>query len=158
MSDLKTKAMQVAVLKTLADKVAEVDKQVRAELLATMREIGAEKVTAELPDGTAVASVSAAGGTNVKAFVVDDWAFLAWVKENHPTEIEERVSDAFRKRFLDELAANGEVVPGVELGTARPYLSNRFKAGGKDAIAAAWAKGTLQLGQILALPAGGEEK
>lgn len=158
MSKLKTQATRVAVLKTLADKVAEVDKQARAELLATMQEIGAEKVTAELPDGTGVASVSLAGGKGARAAVVDDRAFLAWVKANHPTEIEERVSDAFKKRFLDELAQNGEEVPGVELGTARPYLSNRFKTGGKDAIAAAWAEGTLQLGELLALPAGGEEK
>ena len=158
MSDLKMQAARVAVLKTLADKVAEADREARAELLATMQEIGAEKVSAELPDGTAVASVSIVGGKGAKAVVVDERAFLAWVKANHPMEIEERVSDAFKKRLLDELAQNGEEVPGVELGTARPYLSNRFKTGGKDAIAAAWVEGTLQLGQVLALPAGGEEQ
>ena len=158
MSQLKADAMQVAALKTLVDEVTKYDKDIRAKLLASMQEIGAEKVSAELPDGTVVASVSLAGGKGAKAMVVDERAFLAWVKANHPTEIEERVSDAFKKRLLDELAQNGEEVPGVELGTARPYLSNRFKTGGKDAIAAAWVEGTLQLGQVLALPAGGEEQ
>jgi hypothetical protein len=158
MSALKADAMQVAALKTLVDEIAKFDKPARAKLLADMQEIGAEKITAELPDGTVVASVSVAGGQGVKAFVTDDRAFLAWVKDNRPTEVEERVSDAFKKRFLDDLAKTGETVPGVDLTDARPYISTRFKPEGRDAIAAAWAEGTLSLGQILALPAGGEEQ
>lgn len=155
MSDLNVKAAQVAVLKTLADKVAEVDKPARAELLADMREIGAEKVNAKLPDGTVVASVSIAGGQGPKAFIADEQAFLNWVKKNRPTEVEERVSDAFKKRFLDELAKTGETVPGIDLADSRPYISTRFAPGGKDAITEAWTSGDLQLGQLLALPSGG---
>jgi hypothetical protein len=158
MSDLKRLALRVATLKTLTDRIEEVDKDARTELLAAMQTVGADKVTPELPDGTKISSVSVAGGDKVTARVTDPEAFLRWVKENKPAEVEERVRDSYKKKLLDDLAAAGEEVPGVELGTSRAYLSNRFKTGGKDAIAAAWTDGTLQLGEVLALPmAGGED-
>lgn len=158
MSQLKQDALEIAALKTLVDEVAKYADPKRSNLLRKMQEIGAEKVNAELPDGTVVASVSIAGGNGAKAAVTDDRAFLDWVRANHPTEIEERVNDTFKKRFLDDLAKAGETVPGVDLVDGRPYLSTRFKTGGKDAVAAAWSEGALQLDELLALPAGGEEQ
>jgi hypothetical protein len=158
MSDLKKLALRVATIKTLTDRIEEVDKDARAELIAAMQNVGASSVTPELPDGTKISSVSIAGGDKVTARVTDPDAFLRWVKSNKPAEVEERVRDSYKKKLLDEVAATGEEVPGVELGTSRTYLSNRFKTGGKDAIAEAWSNGTLQLGEVLALPmAGGED-
>lgn len=156
MSDLKALTFRVAILKALADTVTGAAQQARGDLLTAMVAAGAEKATAELPDGTKVASVSLCGGDKATARVVDDAAFLAWVKANRPDEIEEKVRESYRKAVLDGITKTGEEVPGVELGTSTAYVSNRFKAGGKDAIAQAWAKGALTMPQVLALPAGGE--
>ena len=156
MSDLKALAVRVAVLKALVDKVTAVDQAARVDLLTAMLDSGAEKATAELPDGTKVSSVSLCGGDKATARVVDDAAFFAWVKANRPDEIEEKVRASYRKAVLDDLAKTGEEVPGVELGTSTPYVSNRFKTGGKAAIEQAWAQGALTLPEVLALPAGGE--
>ena len=157
MSDLKMLAVRVAVLKALVEKVTAVDQQARAELLEAMLDAGAEKATAELPDGAKVSSVSLVGGDKVTARVVDDAAFLAWVKKNRPDEVEEKVRASYRKVVLEDIAKTGEEVPGVELGTSSTYLSNRFKPGGKEAIEAAFTKGALTLPEVLALPAGGEQ-
>jgi hypothetical protein len=156
MSDLKAAAIRVAVLKALIDKVTAVDETARGELLAAMLDSGAEKVTAELADGTKVSSVSLCGGDKAVARVVDDRAFLAWVKLHRPDEVEEKVRASFKKVVLDEAAATGEEIPGVELGISKAYVANRFKTGGKDAVAEAWTKGTLSLREVLALQSGGE--
>jgi hypothetical protein len=155
MSDMKELALNVAVLKALADKVAEAAAQARTALLQEMAATGAEKVTAQIGDHK-VASVSLVGGHKVTAVVVDEADLLAWVKQHRPEEIEERVRPAYRKALLDELGSNGEEVPGVELSLSTAYLSNRFAGDGKAAIAQAWTSGALALPEILALPAGGD--
>lgn len=156
MTDMKTLALQVAVLKDLTDRLAEVTARAREELLAQMEAAGAEKVTAELPGNVKVASVSRAGGHKVTAVVVDEAELLAWVKETRPDEVEERVRPAYRRVLLDELGRKGEEAPGVELTLSSAYVSNRFAAGGKDAIARAWASGSLGLSEVLALPPAAE--
>lgn len=153
MTGMKALALRVAVLKALADKVADAATNARGELLRQMAEAGAEKVAAELPDGRKVASVSMAGGNKVTAVVVNEAELLAWVKSTRPDEVEERVRPSYRKALLEDLARHGEEVPGVELGLSRTYLSNRFTGGGEDVIAEAWARGALELPEILALPA-----
>ncbi|WP_395109834.1 hypothetical protein [Actinomadura sp. SCN-SB] len=156
MTGMKAQALRVAVLKALADQVAAAAAEQRNDLQRRMVETGAERVTAELPDGTKVASVSIAGGHKVTAVVVDEAELTAWVREHHPEHLEERIRPAYRKALLEELGRNGEEVPGVELTLSTAYLSNRFIAGGKDAIARAWAAGALDLPRILELPAGGD--
>lgn len=160
MSDLKEQARRVAVLTALGERVTEAAKQARAELLAEMTEAGAEKVAAELPDGTQVASVSLAAASGAKPYVADEAAFTRWVAAEHPSELEYTVRPAFRKRVLDGVTTEGggEIPAGVELSDPRPYLSNRFKSGGKDAVAQAWRDGSLAelLPGLLAIE-GGEE-
>jgi hypothetical protein len=159
-SDLKEQARRVAILAALGERITEAAQQARAELVADMREIGAEKVTAELPDGTAVASVSLAAGSKARAYVADEAAFTKWVAAEHPSELEYTVRPAFRKRVLDGATrpSDGQLAPGVELADSKPYLSNRFKSGGKDAVAEAWRDGSLAelLPGLLAIE-GGEE-
>ncbi|MFB4320634.1 hypothetical protein [Actinomadura sp. 21ATH] len=152
MSELKELALRVAVLKALSDQVTKAGSQARAELLRQMHEAGAEKVAAELPGGRKVASVSLAGGHKVSAVVVDEAELLAWVREQRPEELEERIRPAYRRALLEELARNGEEVPGVELTLSTSYVSNRFATGGQHAIAQAWSSGALALPEVLALP------
>jgi hypothetical protein len=155
-SDLKQQALTVAVLTALGERITEAAKSARADLLAVMQEVGAERVAAELPDGARVAAVSLAGSAGGRAYVADEAAFTRYVFEKYSGEMEYTIRPAFRKRLLDELSAVGEVVPGVELSDPKPYLSNRFASGGKDAVAQAWASGELDLPGLLAIE-GGEE-
>lgn len=143
MSDLKQQALAVAVLAALGERITRAAEQARADLLAVMQEIGAERVAAELPDGKSVASVSLAASTGGRAYVASEADFTRWVATEHPSEMEYTVRPAFRKSLLDELSEARGTVPGVELSEPRPYLSNRFKSGGKDAVAEAWRNGSL---------------
>lgn len=143
MSDLKEQARRVAVLAALGERITKAAEQARAELRDDMAKLGADAVTAELPDGTRVSSVTLAGGSGGRAYVADEAMFARWVVAEHPSEMEYTVRAAFRKRLLDELSEARGTVPGVELSEPRPYLSNRFKSGGKDAVAEAWRDGSL---------------
>lgn len=143
MSDLKEQALRVAVLTALGDRITEAAKAARADLLDVMQKVGAERVTAALPNKQKVASVTLAGSKGGRAYVADEAAFVAYVAEKYASEMEYTVRPAFRKKLLDELSAGGETVPGVELSDPRPYLSNRFAADGKTAVAAAWREGSL---------------
>jgi hypothetical protein len=155
MTDYKAKAVPIAVLKVLIDEVTSHDQKARAELLTRLLAAGVEKVSAELPDGTKVASVSVRGGDKFTARVVDDAAFLRYVKEHRPEEIEEKVRDSFKRSFLDELTRNQEEIPGVvELKPSMPYIHNAFKPGGQAAIKRAWYSGALTLPEVLAIESG----
>lgn len=151
MSDLKDQALRVAVLAALGERITEAAKAARADLLAVMQEVGAERVAAELPDGKGVASVTLAASKGGRAYVADEAEFARWVAAEHPSEMEYTVRPAFRKRLLGELSTTCEDVPGVAYSDPQPYLSNRFKAAGKDAVAAAWADGSLPLVDLLAI-------
>ena len=64
--------------------------------------------------------------------------------ENFATEIEQRVRDSFRKKFIETLAItpensvfstlNGEFLPFIALEFKEPYVSTRFAAGGREAV------------------------
>jgi hypothetical protein len=142
-SDLKEQARRVAILAALGERITKAAEQARSELRDDMARLGADAVTAELPDGTRVSSVTLAGGSGGRAYVADEAMFARWVVAEHPSEMEYTVRAAFRKRLLDELSEARGTVPGVELSEPRPYLSNRFKSGGKDAVAEAWRDGSL---------------
>lgn len=158
MSTLPELALRVSVLKALADRVAKADTQTRTEIKAAMETVGADRVTAKLPDGTPVAAVILAGADSAPtAYVRDEAAFLGWVAEHHPDEIVRRVRDSFKAKVLDDAAKTGEAIPGVELAEKTPYVSRRFKPGGRAAIAAAHSSGVLPLADLLALPAGDED-
>jgi acyl-CoA hydrolase len=146
---LKDKALRAAVLKALVDLVKDESDQARVELHEALDDTGAASVKVTLPSGEHVATVTLAGGKPT-ARVTDERAFLSWVQANHPSEVEQRVRDTYRKRLLDHAAQakapvdeNGEVVPGVEITTGTAYVSQRFATGGRDAIASAWRAGEL---------------
>jgi hypothetical protein len=156
MSDLKQQALAVAVLAALGERITRAAEQARADLLAVMQEIGAERVAAELPDGKGVASVSLAASTGGRAYVASEADFTRWVAGEHPTELEYTVRSAFRKQLLAELSKTQEAIPGVDFADARPYLKNTFKADGKEAIAKAWQAEELAelMSRLLAIEGG----
>lgn len=159
MTDMQQLALQEAALKALADEIGEQLKAVKVEMQAALDASGATRVTAALPDGTKVATVSM---TEPKptAVVVDDAAFREFVRATAPGEISVRLVTEVRPAYATAVLADmtaagvarwvdtgtGEVhdVPGVEVRATRARgHSVRPVDGGREAIAAAWRAGTL---------------
>ena len=151
MSALNDLVLPIPVLKTLGDEIAGRIAGQKAEAKAAFTELGASRVDATLPDGTKVASVTLSGEGSKSASVTNPGALLAWVETEYPGEVEVKVRDSFLKKILDAAAAEGrpvdaatgEVIPGITVKDTTPFLSVRFKDGGRAAIVAAWRAGQL---------------
>lgn len=101
------------------------------------------------------------------AEVTSEAKFQAWVEEKHPSEIvtDPRVRPSFaelvlksvreRGGYLDKGTGELADVPGVERGTGEPYPKVDLEDGAGLVIAAAWRDGSINIGQMLALEAGG---
>jgi hypothetical protein len=162
----RPEVLAATVTKVLGDRVKAANAAAKDTVLAT----GApgDRVTPRLPDGTPLkgASVSIAEGRR-NLVVVDERAFRAWVKAQHPTEVES--IEQVRPSYLDSLRAGadesgpvfdpatGEEIPGLEVRNGAPYVSVRAAGPAVAVIEQAWQDGTL-LREVLALPAdSGEE-
>lgn len=168
--DLAQLALEEAALKTLADAVNDRLKEVKATMQEHLVGNGISKVDAKLPNGTKVATISRSDAKPA-AVVVDDDAFLAWVRSVAPGEISTRlvteVRPAYRTSVLAQMTAAGVArivdtetgelhdVPGVEVRATRSLThSVRPSTGGKDAIAEAWRNGKLAHLNLLQIEAG----
>ena len=118
-------------------------------------------------DGVSAGAVSRPKPT-VRVSVTNPLKFLAWTEEHRPGEVEtvrqvrQSFTDAVKRSvkehggWLDQ--ATGEVtpVPGVEAAEGDPSVRVELAPEAEAAIAAAWRAGLIDLGAVLALPAGGE--
>ena len=163
-------AARFAVLKEIASKLSAAKKAADCEIRDTWTP--GDRLTAKLPDGTPVGSVTLAKGKTT-AKLTDAAAYEEWVTRTHPGEIETvtitRVRPEFTERVLSAArqlgepvdAATGEMVPGVSVEQGDPYPTTRLNAGAAEAIAKAWQDGQLAelVGGLLrpALPEGGGE-
>lgn len=147
---MKELTRKVALLTALKDAVeAELDAaraEARDVIIKAREELGVKSVEVTVPDGEVVATVTVAGGGTAPAVHYDE-TFLAWVKENHPTEVVEAVRPAFSKALLGRLEQagdkfvdpnTGEVVAGIGERLKSEYISVRFKPEGRAVIAEAW--------------------
>lgn len=134
MSELQPTARQVLVLRLVESAVKDQLNTVRGTLVEQMGSTGVERVRVTDETGANLGTVSwTSGRASVK--VVDQSAFTAWVKRNHPTEIVETVRDSFTKKLFDEIKTkaepgdetpigpDGEVVPGLRVTHGNPYPS-----------------------------------
>lgn len=173
---LKDNATRVAVLTALYDAIGDELKAAKREtgdgLKAAKEETGTQQIAATLPDGTSVAKITLVS-PDPKATVTDDEAFLAWVRDTHPTEVTRRfvteVRPAFVTALLKEMTAagaaqwcdkeTGEVhdVPGVELQGRASYQRLTFGKTGRADVAAAWRAGALAGLVLPELTAGAEQ-
>lgn len=168
MPALKDVALKVAVLSMLADKIKVALMDARSDQEAAMKDAGADGVNVELPDGQRVARVSLVAGRS-SARVADEDDLLAWVRDNHPDELEHvpattRVKPAFVNQLLADACATGtpidvdtgELIPGIGVTKGEPYISTSQKR--PKLIEAAWRDGVInpldyvQLPQIEAQP------
>lgn len=160
-------ALRLAVHKVITDQL----KAMRGQLDGQARTVlePGDRVTAKLPSGEKLGSVTLASG-RVTVRVVDETAFTRWVVERFPSEVEQVVRESFQKALLDSVKrdggwvdkTSGEVVhvPGVAVTTGEPSPSVRLAQGAQEAVAKAWQSGALAnvLGEVLqpAIEAGDE--
>ena len=121
---------RLAVLKVLRDRVNAAYEQTRTETGCLLAE--GDRITATV-EGVKVGSVTAVAGS-VRAIVVDERAFTAWVAARFPSELVTSVRPSFRDAYLKRTAAGaaggdlpadpdtGERVAGVELVASAGYL------------------------------------
>lgn len=170
--------MKAAVLKALLDEVKRVYDLARAEadgqLVQLSGELGVTTVQVKVPGcDSAVAQVTL---TEPKTgFVVDEAGFLAWCKQEHPSEVQvtvpapvESVRPAWRKALLARMTVEqdgtvvdsetGRVLDFVEVAEPPPPSTRlTFKTGGREEVARAYRDGRLALPDLLALPASPQE-
>lgn len=145
-------ATRLAVLKVLSDLVKTQTDDAKTSVTEQMTP--GDRLTATLPDGTKVASVTMAE-PRASVKVVDEAAFVAWVAEEYPGEIVQAVRESFRTKVLDAVRRNGApidhngaVTRGVEIVERDPYVTVRPTSGASEAVAQAWRDGTVQLGAL----------
>lgn len=164
MTGIPEQVLRAAVLKVLADDVTAALAEGKSVLEALMASLGVKSLSAKLPDGTDVGTVTRAGGKTAPR-ITEPGKFLAWVAEAHPSETEVIVRDGYRKVLLDAMAKagrpvdpqTGEIVPGVEMAETAAYVSVRFASGdvpGRERIRRAWRDGAISVPDMLALPSG----
>mgnify|MGYP000019486465 CR=1 FL=1 len=140
--NLKEIATELAALTVLKDAVKEATDQLRQLAKDELLNVGADMTKAVI-DNQEVAKITLIS-RDVDFVITDDRAFLAWVRENASTEIEEKVRDSYKKIFIESLqitdnngiftAINGSFVDFVQLVVKEPYVSTRFAPEGRETV------------------------
>lgn len=153
-------AGHAVVAKVMSEQIADIVKEVRAVVEPSLEP--EEKVSATLPDGTRVGTVSRTKVIQTAA-VTDMAAFTEWVLKNRPDEIIhpepfvrasylEHVKESAKRhgKAIDE--TTGEIIPGIELrdGTAMFRVTPTDE--GREVILTRIKK--LMGAEMLALPQG----
>src|SRR5690348_16486127 len=104
----RQRAVELAALKAVKDRLTALDAETKAALMDGDLDPGDRKA-ARLPDGTEVGTVSVSVGRAAKLKVVDERAFLAWVKVNRPSAIVEAVRSSDQEDLLAKAEKSGEL-------------------------------------------------
>jgi predicted house-cleaning noncanonical NTP pyrophosphatase (MazG superfamily) len=158
---IKDKSLRLAAISLLADQAKKLKDELRAELMAEMAELGADRVKAELGDD--VVAYITTSKPKFKWVIKSDKQFIAWVKANVPSEIVESVRDSSVEAILDKfnyvddlvIDPNGEPVDWLEGSQSEPYLMTKFHGEGREklreAIVGLNAANEIDVRQILEL-------
>jgi hypothetical protein len=158
---IKDKSLRLAAISLLADQAKKLKDELRAELMAEMAELGADRVKAELGDD--VVAYITTSKPKFKWNVQNNRKFVQWVKDNIPSEIVESVRessvDAILNKFnyVDDLVIdpNGEPIDWLEGSQSEPYLMTKFHGEGREklreAIVGLNAANEIDVRQILEL-------
>ena len=153
MSTANDRALQLVGIKVLKDVLTADETAIRAAAAREM--IPGDRAGARLPDGTIVGAVEYRQGNAAKLKIVDEAAFLLWVKKNHPSEIvtTEAVRPAFRDVAIANVATTGEIPDGVEMSKpGNPTIAvPALPKGAAEAIIADFRINGI--GKVLTLPA-----
>ncbi|MFI8294060.1 hypothetical protein ACIGBL_33480 [Streptomyces sp. NPDC085614] len=158
---IKDTATRVAILDTLATRVATELKAAKQELQAGLKDAKAETGTQQISVDLAGRDIGKATLVQPKAaaVVTDPDALLAWVRTVAATEITTRlvteVRPAWVANLLKQLTATGTAewadpdtgvihdVPGVTMQGRAAHVRLTIPNDGKQAIATAWQSGAL---------------
>jgi hypothetical protein len=143
-------AAEAVVWALIADVAKERKDAARAWLADHM---GADSLAvAAIAQGVTVGRASLAGGKTTLT-VTDPHAFLAWVKEHHPSEILEVVNPAYKQAVTlsatnvdgTPVSPDGLVIAGCEFTAGDPYVSIRKTDEARNTVAALLAHGRISL-------------
>jgi hypothetical protein len=137
---IKDKSLRLAAISLLADQAKKLKDELRAELMAEMAELGADRVKAELGDD--VVAYITTSKPKFKWIIKSDKQFIAWVKANVPSEIVESVRESSVEAILDKfnyvddlvIDPNGEPVDWLEGSQSEPYLMTKFHGDGREKL------------------------
>lgn len=140
--NLKDIAVELAALTVIKDAVKEATDELRNLAKDELINVGADMTKAQI-DNQEVAKISLIT-RDVEFIITDEQAFVKWVAENFATEIEQKVRDSFKKKFIETLAItpdnaifstlNGEFLNFIGIDHKAPYVSTRFAPGGREAV------------------------
>lgn len=155
--NLRELAFQLSAITLIADAAKEAKDRLRREFAAALEEVGADAAKAVL-EGEEIAKVSLVQ-PKTSAEVLNERAFTDWVKSNWEYEIVESVRESFRKHILDSVQSvdgkalyprTGEVLDFISFNSRDPYISTRFKDGGREALLGAFRAGSLSPAEVMA--------
>ncbi len=121
---------RLALLKVLRERVNAAFEQAKFEAAGLLAD--GERIIAVI-EGQRLGSVTAVAGS-LRAKVIDDRAFTAWVANRYPAELVTSVRESFREAFLRRIAQDaepddtpadpvtGERIAGVQFVTSAGYL------------------------------------
>lgn len=152
---------RLGVLAFLASRVGAENAEARSEGHAALLASGLKRgdLVSVLDDGTEIADVMLKRGA-VYAKVSDEKALVAWLKDNHGTEVEtvERPRRAYLGLLLDNakkagvaVDEHGEVIPGIEVTVGDPVLQVTPRPNVDEQIVSALVRRELT---VRALPSG----
>lgn len=154
-SDLHQTALRAGVFQVI-EREAKAAKDAAREALTVLLPYG-DTVAGRVGDDLLCKAGWSKGST--KAVITDQAAFLAWVKEHHPTEVEvvESVNDAYVKslKTVDGVVIDKDGLPvdGMEVVTGKPSLSVRSEKNALDLVQQLIDEGRVTLDAIKELPA-----
>jgi hypothetical protein len=137
---IKDKSLRLAAISLLADQAKKLKDELRAELMAEMTELGADRVKAEL--GDEVVAYITTSKPKFKWVVQNERKFVQWVMDNCAEEVVTIVRESSRERILDKfnyvddlvIDPNGEPVDWLEGSQSEPYLMTKFHGDGREKL------------------------
>lgn len=153
---LRELAFQLSAITLIADAAKEAKDRLRREFAAALEEVGADAAKAVLA-GAEIAKVSLVQ-PKCSAEVIHEQAFIEWVRSNWEYEIVESVRDSFRKHLLESIQfvdgkalypRTGEVLDFIASNQRDPYISTRFKDGGRAALVEALRAGSITPTEVI---------
>lgn len=155
--NLRELAFQLSAITLIADAAKEAKDRLRREFAEALEAVGADAAKAVL-EGEEIAKVSLIQ-PKTSAEVLSEKAFVEWVRANWDYEIVETVRESFRKHILDAVEnvngkaiypRTGEVLDFISFNSRDPYISTRFKDGGREALLGAFRTGSLTPSEVMA--------
>ena len=155
--NLRELAFQLSAITLIADAAKEAKDRLRREFAQALEEVGADSAKAAL-EGEEIAKVSLIQ-PRTSPEVLNEKAFVEWVKSNYEFEIVESVRESFRKHVMDSVEnvdgtaiykRTGEVLDFIHFNSRDAYIATRFLSGGREVLTQAFRAGTLTPTSVMA--------